>query len=432
MMQATPATWCVLIESGWTGRSGLKILCGGEALSRDLADRLLERGSEVWNLYGPTETTVWSTLARVTAGARAVPLGVPVANTSLYVMDPYQQLVPRCVTGELYIGGDGLARGYHNRPELTREKFVSHPFCPGERLYRTGDLACYRDDGELEFLGRADTQLKVRGFRIEPGEIEQVLEHQPGVRQAVVVAHRDGTDLRLVAYVAARRGDPPQVEDLKKALHKALPNYMVPALITLMDELPLTANGKLDRNSLPKPDFGAGSSAKKVRPRTSLEAELLQFWQDSLGVRDIGVTDNFFDLGGDSLLAVRMFSLIEKRIGPTPMLILFESPTVEQMAQRLESASVPSDWRSLVAVQPGGSRPPLFVVPGVNGNVMRLAALARALGPDQPVYGLQSVGFGGVHAPWSAWRRSQHTFWTRSGRSRRRARTAWQGSASEE
>jgi amino acid adenylation domain-containing protein len=399
VMQATPATWRILIESGWTGKPGFRILCGGEALSRDLANRLLERGSDVWNLYGPTETTVWSTVARVKPGAESVPLGVPVANTSLYILDPRGQLVPRGVAGELYIGGDGLARGYHNRPELTQEKFVSHPFRPGERLYRTGDLACYRDGGELEFLGRADNQLKVRGFRIEPGEVEQVLEHQSGVRQAVVVAHSDGADVRLVAYVASRREGPPQIEDLKRALGRALPNYMVPTLIVLVDELPLTPNGKLDRNALPKPDFRAGSSARKVRPRTPVEAELLQVWEESLALAGIGVTDNFFDLGGSSLLAVRMFSLLETRFGPTPISILFESPTVEQMARRLESATVWSGWRCLVAVQPAGSRAPLFVVPGVDGNVVSLAELARVLGPDQPVYGLQSVGLDGVQAP---------------------------------
>jgi amino acid adenylation domain-containing protein len=399
MMQATPATWRILIESGWTGRAGLKILCGGEVLSRDLADQLIERGSEVWNLYGPTETTVWSTVARVTAGTQTLPLGAPVANTSLYVMNPDGQLVPRGVTGELYIGGDGLARGYHNRPELTQERFVSHPFCPGERLYRTGDLARYRDDGDLEFLGRADDQIKIRGFRVEPGEIERVLEHQPGVRQAVVVAHSDQTDVRLVAYVAVPREHELRVEDLRTALGRTLPHYMVPSLIMRLDELPLTPNGKLDRNALPEPDFRAASMATRVRPQTAVEAELLRIWEDSLGLSDIGITDDFFDIGGTSLMAVRMFSRIEERFGPIPVSVLFEAPTVQQFAQRLESSSSWSGWRCLVPIQPNGTQRPLFVVPGFDGNALILSPLTRSLGPDQPVYGLQFVGLDGATPP---------------------------------
>jgi acyl-coenzyme A synthetase/AMP-(fatty) acid ligase/acyl carrier protein len=338
VMQATPATWRMLMESGWTGRPGLRILCGGEALSRDLADRLLDSGSDVWNLYGPTETTIWSTVARVTPGAQSVPLGVPVANTSLYLMDPRGQLVPRGVVGELYIGGDGLAQGYHNRPELTQEKFVTYPFRPGERLYRTGDLARYRGDGDLEFLGRADHQVKVRGFRIEPGEIERVLEHQPGVRQAVVVAHRDGTDVRLVAYVASRREARPQIEDLKAALGRTLPDYMVPALIMLLDGLPLTPNGKVDRNALPKPDFRAGTSARFEPPRTQLQREVAAVWQELLKVDRVGIHDNFFDLGGHSLLVVQLQSRLRQCFGREPALLeLFQKSTVAAIARSYET-----------------------------------------------------------------------------------------------
>ena len=226
---------------------------------------------EVWNLYGPTETTIWSTAARLRRGMEYVPLGEPIANTSLYILDESGQPVPGGVAGELYIGGEGLARGYLNRPELTRERFVPHPFRPGERLYRTGDLVRRRADSGIEFLGRADSQVKVRGYRIELGEIEKAIESHVGVRQAVVVADRDGADVRLLAYVACGSEGRPRAEDLKAVLGRTLPDYMVPALFVFLDALPLSPNGKLDRKALPKPDLRAVVSAAFEPPRTRVE-----------------------------------------------------------------------------------------------------------------------------------------------------------------
>jgi amino acid adenylation domain-containing protein len=333
VMQATPALWRMLFDSGWAGRSGLKVLCGGDTLSRELAARLVNGCGEVWNLYGPTETTIWSTAARLRKGMAQIPLGKPVANTSLYILDSRQQLVPRGVGGELYIGGEGLARGYRNRPELTRDRFVPNPFRPGERLYRTGDLVRRRADGELEFIGRADFQVKIRGYRIEPEEIEKAIELQPGVRQAVVVADREGTDARLTAYVVSRREDRPRMEDLRAALGRTLPDYMLPAFFVFLDALPLSPNGKLDRKALPKPDIRAGTSAVFEPPRTQVEREVANVWQGLLKVDQVGIHDNFFDLGGHSLLVVQMQSRLQQRFGRELGLIeLFQRPTVAAIA----------------------------------------------------------------------------------------------------
>jgi amino acid adenylation domain-containing protein len=333
VMQATPAMWRMLFDSGWNGCPGLKVLCGGDTLSRELSDQLLNGCGEVWNLYGPTETTIWSTAARLRRGMECIPLGEPVANTYLYILDAHKQLVPKGVDGELYIGGEGLARGYRDRPELTRERFVENPFRPGERLYRTGDLARYRADGGLEFLGRADLQVKIRGYRIEPEEIEKVIELQPGVRHAVVEADRSGTDVHLTAYVVCRREDRPRVEDLKTALGQILPDYMVPAFFVFLESLPLSPNGKLNRKALPKPDLRAGTSALFEPPRSQVEREVANLWQGLLKVDQVGIHDNFFDLGGHSLLVVQMQSRLQQCFGRELALIeLFQRPTVAAIA----------------------------------------------------------------------------------------------------
>lgn len=392
VMQATPATWRLLLEAGWKGQKGLKILCGGEALGRDMAGRLLASGSEVYNLYGPTETTIWSTVHRVTPGADAVPIGRPIANTQVYLLDENRQPVPPGVPGELYIGGDGLARGYLNRPELTAKNFVPHPFRLGERVYRTGDLARWLPDGVLQFLGRRDHQIKIRGFRIELEEIENVLRGRPDVQDAVVAVAEDGSGGKmLVCYVASRtgaRGGATGAE-LRRYLAERVPEYMVPATFMLLDVLPLTANGKVDRQSLPAPQR---APEEPVAPRNPLETQLLSIWQEVLDVHRIGIRDNFFDLGGHSLLAVMLFAKLERVLGPLPVSLLFQAPTVEQMAAKLADAGLAPAMRSLVAMQPGGSMPPLFLVPGASGNVLTCTKLAHAFGPDQPVYGLHSAG----------------------------------------
>lgn len=317
VLQATPATWRMLIDSGWQGTSGLKMLCGGEAMSRDLADQLLQRGDQLWNLYGPTETTVWSTLQRVTAGPGPIPIGMPIANTQVYVLDAQGQPVPPGEAGELHIGGDGLARGYLKRPVLTTEKFIRNPFShePQARLYKTGDLARHLPDGTLDCLGRIDHQVKIRGYRIELGEIETLLKTHSAVRDSVVIARADTPgEKRLVAYVIPHAESPlPIGQELRSFLKQHLPEYMVPAAYVTLDVLPLTPNGKIDRRALPTPEVtGLASATNFVPPRTSVEMAVASFWAGVLKREQIGIHDNFFGLGGHSLLATRVMAQVRE------------------------------------------------------------------------------------------------------------------------
>ncbi|MGH7825286.1 MAG: non-ribosomal peptide synthetase [Candidatus Binatia bacterium] len=404
LMQATPATWQMLLEAGWQGNSNLKILCGGETLTAELAAKLLDRCCSLWNLYGPTETTIWSAAHHVESVARVIPIGRPIDNTQIYILDPYLNPVPIGVPGELHIGGVGLARGYKDRPELVAEKFIPDPFsaAPGTRLYKTGDRARYLASGGIEFLGRVDDQVKVRGFRIELGEIEAVLRRSTSIRQAVVTAREDrARDRRLIAYVVLQDGKVAAGNDLTTFLRATLPEYMIPSGFVFLDELPLTANGKVDRRSLPAPDQASTSLEKNfVAPRDELELQLTKIWEKVLATRPVGVRDNFFDLGGHSLLAVRLFSQIEKTTGKhLGLAVLFQAPTIEQMAGVLRQHAWPAPWRSLVAIQPGGSNHPFFSVHAHEGNVLFYNDLARYLGPDQPVYGLQAQGLDGKQAP---------------------------------
>jgi amino acid adenylation domain-containing protein len=347
MMQATPVTWRLLLEAGWRGSPGLKILCGGEALTLELAQRLLGKGAEVWNLYGPTETTIWSTLQRIEAGCARVPIGHPIANTQVYVRDEYGQPVPPGVTGELYIGGAGLARGYLHRAELTAERFVEHPFQPGQRLYRTGDLVRRLADGSLECLARVDHQVKLRGFRIELGEIEKALEQQPGIGQAVVVVREDTAgDPRLTAYLT---GSAPDAAALRKALQASLPDYMVPAAFVPLDHFPLTPNRKVDRQALPAPPAEAAALTAHLSPRTRTESEVAAIWRDLLRNPRVGVNDNFFDLGGHSLLVVQLQSRLRRQFKREISLVdLFQHPTIAMIAGLLGEQSPLAEHSTLV------------------------------------------------------------------------------------
>ena len=342
VVQATPATWRMLLDSGWTGHPGLKILCGGEALSGDLARQLRAGGGAVWNLYGPTEATIWTSrhLVRSEDDSGTVPIGGPIENTRLYILDANGDLAPIGVPGELAIGGRGVARGYWNRPELTLEKFVSDPFrkAPGARLYRTGDLVRRRPDGEILFLGRRDDQVKVRGFRIELGEIESALSAHPEVREAAVAAWgSDAADRILVAYVVPRWASGPSSRTLREHLQTRLPDYMLPALYVELPNLPLTPAGKLDRRALPDPDLSRMREESAVQPRNETERVVAQIWEAVLGIEGVGVHESFFELGGHSLIAVRVFSRIRERLGvELPMRAIFESPTVAGLSEAIE------------------------------------------------------------------------------------------------
>ncbi len=397
IMQATPATWQMLLLTGWTGKGGLKMVCGGEALPATVAEKLRKTG-RLWNVYGPTETTIWSTAARLTATDASLTIGRPLDNTQLYVLDRERQPVPVGVVGELYIGGVGLAQGYWNRPELTEEKFVSHPFRPAARLYRTGDLVRYLLDGNLDFLGRIDNQVKLRGFRIELGEIETVLGRHPGVGLCAVVVHQQADDDRiLVAYFEADATHAPDAAAIRDHLKKELPDYMVPSAFVRVEKLPLTPSGKVDRKALPAPgELPIEAPGGFVPPRDPLEHALAQAWSKVLNVKQVGLRDDFFELGGHSLAAVRLLFEVQKITGRTlPLATLFQASTVEALAGILRKDGWMPSWSSLVPIQPLGLKPPLFLVHGAEGNVLLYRQVARHLEADQPVYGLQSQGLNG-------------------------------------
>jgi len=297
----------------------MKVLCGGEALSRELADQILARSATLWNMYGPTETTIWSSTIQVEPGDGPAPIGKPIDNSQFQILDAAGQLAPIGVAGELHIGGVGLARGYFNRPELTAKKFIPDLFScePGARLYKTGDLGRYLQDGNIEFLGRMDQQLKIGGFRIEPGEIEAALRQHPAVGQCVVVAREDEAgDKQLLAYVVVAAGQPAaSIGELRRFTATQLPDYMIPNAVIWLPCLPLTPNGKVDRKALPAPELGrASSDTGYIAPRTRIEKALAEIWCKVLGLKQVGIRDNFFDLGGHSFRAVRLIGEVDKSL----------------------------------------------------------------------------------------------------------------------
>ncbi|MGB8687456.1 MAG: alpha/beta fold hydrolase, partial [Microcoleus sp.] len=388
-----------------------RLILGGEALSRELVEKVWEYAPDclIFNHYGPTETTVGVLTYQVKRGqvrpdSQTVPLGRPISNTEIYILDSHFQPLPVGTAGELYIGGAGLGRGYLNRPDLTQEKFIPHPFSnnPDSRLYKTGDRARYLPDGNIEFLGRIDNQVKIRGFRIELGEIESLLAQHPNVGAAVVIAREDTLgDKRLVAYVVPKQEPALTWSDLRRFLFEQLPEYMVPAAFVILEALPLTVNGKVDRRSLPAPDTCHLSlETTSVQPRSHLEMQLVQIWEDVLNVYPLGVRDCFFERGGHSLLAVRLMAQIQQQFGKSlPLASLFQNSTIEHQANLLlqQTDSVP--FSPLVAIQPAGTQPPFFCVHPVGGNVLCYFDLARHLGKEQPFYGLQSTGFNGEQEP---------------------------------
>jgi thioester reductase-like protein len=356
-MQATPATWRMLIEAGWKGDPSLKILCGGEAMPGDLADALLERCGSLWNMYGPTETTIWSTLCRVGSSPRPVTIGKPVANTQIYILDGRMNPVSPGVTGTLYIGGDGVARGYLNRPELTADRFVPDPFGPaGARMYNTGDLARYKYDGTIDFLGRADFQVKIRGHRIELGEVEEALCKHSAVRCAAVTTfERAVDDKQLAAWVVLDEENAPEPAGLRDFLRRDLPEYMVPAVVVQLPSMPLTPNGKIDRKALPAPPAGEDEfPATFEAPATATEHTIAAIYQEVLRAGIVGRKDNFFELGGHSLLVMRVLLRIRDQLGvDVPVRTLFENPSVAGLASWVDSSVSPEAAPTVSSEDPG-------------------------------------------------------------------------------
>jgi amino acid adenylation domain-containing protein len=411
------------------------IICAGESCTDDIVKRWWNSQRRFFNAYGPTEATVWSTVAEISTMSEKPPIGRPIANTQIYILDKYLQPLPIGIIGELYISGEGLAQGYLNRPELTIEKFIPNPFSDkkGARLYKTGDLARYRTDGNIEFLGRIDNQVKIRGFRIELSEIETVLSQHQSVQKAVVIVKENVSgDKYLVAYIvpnietqrqSLQRGatalggfadlkqvawEPPQraasifTSLLRKFLKEKLPEYMIPKAFVILDSLPLTVNGKVDRYVLTALNTPTSHSIDKafIAPRTPTESTLAKIWAEVLNIEGVGIYDNFFDLGGNSLLTVQLMKQIYKHFErELPLSSLFLNPTIESLATALSSKADSLPWSPLVPIQPAGSSPAFFCVHPIFGVVFPYYELAQNLGKNQPFYGLQPIGLDGKSSP---------------------------------
>ncbi|MBZ4417373.1 amino acid adenylation domain-containing protein [Myxococcus sp. RHSTA-1-4] len=386
-----------------------QVLAGGDVLPPARVRERLARGGQVINGYGPTESATFTTcyvMKTPEQVERTVSIGRPIANTQVYLLDAQLRPVPQGVPGELYIGGDGLAAGYLRRPALTAERFLPNPFStePGARMYRTGDIARYLPDRRMEFLGRADHQVKVRGFRIELGEIEARLLEHPAVKESVVIAREDVPgDRRLVAYVVTAAGAKVESETLSRFVAERLPAHMVPSAILVLDALPLSPNGKVDRKALPAPVGVTASSAAPAAPRDAVEQQLVQLWEELLHVKPVGIDQSFFALGGHSLLAMGMMSQIARRLGRTlPLSVLFTHPTIARLAELLREEPSTAGWTPLLPIQPHGKRKPLFCVHPIGGSALCYVPLSKHLGPEQPLYGLEAPGLDGSREPFTS------------------------------
>ncbi len=405
----TAGLFHLMVDEQATALRGVRqLLAGGDVLSAPHVKKLLsEPGGVLINGYGPTETTTFACCYQVPPGGAArgsIPIGRPIANTTVYVLDNELQPVPLGVRGELYIGGRGVARGYPRRPELTAERFVPDPFSrePGARLYRTGDLARYLADGNIEYLGRSDDQVKIRGYRIEPGEIEARLSRHEEVREALVLVEGEGKDAvaankRLVAYVVAAPERELTSDALRCYLRETLPEYMIPSAFVLLDEMPLTANGKINRQALAAISKNGDEHQEGfLAPRDALELRLQRLWEDVLNVRPVGITDNFFDLGGHSLLAVRMMAQLSHQLDrELPLVLILQKQTIQGLASLLRQQLETPVASPLVAIQPDGGKQPLFFVHPAGGSIICYTGLSRHLGLEQPFYAFQTPGLDG-------------------------------------
>lgn len=346
IMQATPSTWRMMVESNWNERFELKILCGGEALSKDLAEALLARCTSLWNMYGPTETTIWSAVKQIRDTDTQISIGHPIANTQIYILDQSLRPVPAGRKGEIYIGGAGLARAYLNKPELTAKSFIQNPISPeiSDRIYRSGDLGKFLDNGEVQCFGRIDNQVKIRGYRIELGTIEEVLNEQNRVKESLVIAREDRPgDQRLVAYVIPETGDnspdSAQIASWKQGIKELLPSYMIPGEFVILSKFPLLPNGKIDRKALPKPNENLQENKNQALPKTETEKLIAEVWKAVLEIEPLGLNDDFFDLGGHSLLAVQVMTRLEKETGvKLPVTTLFKISQLADFAKQFDLA----------------------------------------------------------------------------------------------
>lgn len=399
MMQATPATWQMLLDSGWEEHLPIKALSTGEALTLGLAKNILKRVNELWNLYGPTETTIWSAMTRVNETDDFIPIGIPVANTQLYIVNDLLNLVAPGMVGELCIAGDGVAKGYWKRKDLTAEKFIKNRFDTNSNsvLYRTGDLAKLLPSGNVQCLGRIDQQVKIRGQRIELGEIEQALDALKGVTSSVVLLNND----RLVAHLISsetKNKNTNQISAWKDSLKELLPAHMIPQQFNLVTEFPTTLNGKIDRKALKNRLPNQTAKQSFTAPSTPSEKTILAIWQECLGLDKIDINSDYFEIGGHSLVGVKVMAKLEKETGNRlPLVALLKHSTIKKLAAFMDSEFF--IWDSLVPLKPEGTKPALYIVHGANHHVLIFNELAQQLDKDQPVYGLQSRGLNGVTEP---------------------------------
>lgn len=378
------------------------IIVAGESFSKNLYLRLRNTLSadKVINIYGPTEATINTTLYECKQEEEngTIPIGKPLMNYSVFIMDEEWILTPVGIPGEICISGIGLARGYLNNKKLTEEKFVENPYLPGEKMYRTGDLGKWNEDGNIEFLGRIDHQIKINGMRVELGEIETAISRHTSIQESVVINQKDDSGVtRLIAYVVPKQKQLLRTDELRDFLKDKLPDYMIPSAFIIMDSFPLTAHGKVDRRSLPEPEkINHYNKESFVPPGNEMEIQLTKIWERVLGIKPIGIRDEFFNLGGTSLLAMDLFAQIEKKFGQRlPLALIIEAPTIEKLARIIDEEKGSSYWSPLVAIQPAGSNPPFFCIHGHKGNVIGFHDLARYMGTDQPFYGIQAEGLDG-------------------------------------
>ena len=397
LLQATPTTWSMLLDSGWSEKLPIKALCGGEAMPVDLAKELLNKCDTLWNVYGPTETTIWSSLKQINADDKTITIGKPIGNTQIYIVDEQGQLVPPGNIGEITIGGDGVAKGYWNRPELTAEKFIKNKFSDDEKeiLYRTGDLGKLLPNNEIECLGRLDQQVKIRGHRIEPGEVEQALLSLEGIKSAVVLADENFLIAHIVPDSAIEEAQT-KITLWRESLAAKLPAQLIPHDFNLLEKIPTTLNGKIDRKALSQ--YKVNKKITYTAPRTEEENIVATIWKESLNIENIDIFSDFFEMGGHSIKGVKVMIEIEKHTGKRiPLSALFKYSTVEKFAKLLNTGTeIYSDC--LVPIKPTGNKPPLFIVHGAGLNVLNFINLSKHFDEDQPVYGIQGTkpkGFDG-------------------------------------
>jgi amino acid adenylation domain-containing protein len=395
-MQATPYIWQMMIECGWNERLPIRAISGGESLTVDLAEKLLQRCNEVWNMYGPTETTICATAKKIIKHTE-ITIGKPIDNVRVYILNEKLSKLKVGEEGEIFIAGDGVAKGYINRPDLTEERFIDDIYgTPGQKMYKTGDLGRLLPNNEIQFIGRIDTQIKFRGYRIETEEIEYQLKQYGNIKNAIVtVYHGTLKDALLIAYILLKSpinedDQSSWLHDLKEDLKKKLPGHMVPTSIVVIPNIPLLPSGKVNIKALPQPDLKSNND-DFAAPTSELERTLIEIWESNIGVNNIGVNDDFFDLGGTSLIAVKTKIQIEnttkKRLSPS---ILFKYPTIKKLATIIANSSIEHN-KALVPIKPEGSKIPLYIVHGIGLNVLNFRSMAHCLDVDQPVYGLQAV-----------------------------------------